>query len=558
MYYGLEQPVEAPKVAIWDMQPMMQYISLLKDRYDKAQEKMDKFAEKWGDFTTLLQNDNAYVYNNTVGAIANRLNEMQTSGIDPYRSAEGRGMIEALIRSANTQQLKNIKASAPIYQEFMKNKAKMEAEGRYDEELVKMQLDQFLPQNLKGKVRPEDWDTATMGVFPLSSPIERKTLHELTSDLYKQYAPQQKLRAGDATPEDRARLGKYAKFYDIVGVAPEGRKNALDASVTQLDNTIYGRYFQEQARRQAKVMQQNGINITPEQRYAQMIEEANDSHLQPKDVKNDIALRVWEEGQQNWRAQLAQQGRDDKNRSHEYSPIYESTANNIRKLVGNNPVHVVKYKQIIGSDGRPAKSIESGAATYQRKNINKMVKDKNKSSAWFMETNKGSYDGAKIVDLLGRQAANSDKNSVYIQHGDLSRLYTGRDILRNAYGSAAPEGYRDSEILRQKLAKMLENKPTKKIYKSTSNGEKVYDVQQIDIRMDFSDDLHNVEDKNEVWRSYQAVYIPSLKRTMYYDLEYSYSDEDVQNAQNNGTLQSSMIENIGTRQAEIRAGQNKK
>lgn len=290
MYYGLEQPIEAPKVAIWDMQPMMQYISLLKDRYDKTQEKLDKFAEKWGDLVSPLAKDNEFIQKETMGRVLQKLNDLEASGTDPYRSSDGIGAINNLIRSINTDKLKRVKASIPIYESYMREAAKLG--NKYNEDLEALR-----PEfQAKGK-RPSEWDSAVDGTFPVYSPLSLESLTDVSQDIFRNLAPQQRIRGGADTDYDRKRLGKDAQFYDIIGVAEDVANNAAEGTKKALDNTILGQFYRLQAQKKAQniinmsngVIPQENLPRLTETIYTQDIFKANAGHLQPKDQLNEFA-----------------------------------------------------------------------------------------------------------------------------------------------------------------------------------------------------------------------------------------------------------------------------
>lgn len=295
MYYGFEEPIEAPKVAIWDMQPMMQYISLLKDRYDKAQEKMDKFAEKYGDFYSPLASDNARWNELTVGGMTNMLNSLEQQGVDPFRSSEGIGAVNRHIRSVNTDELKNIKASAPIYESYLKEAAKLG--DKYNPELEGLRSG-FVVRDENGELRrisPNEWDSSKYGIFPYHSPIALESLRDLSSDTFKGYAQRQRLRGGADYEYDRDRLGSDAKYYDIFGVTPEDQAKAVSAVKKALDNTIEGQFYRLQAQKEARARIASG-EYNPDQ-FAQLADkiytrdilEANADQLQEKDEINEFA-----------------------------------------------------------------------------------------------------------------------------------------------------------------------------------------------------------------------------------------------------------------------------
>ena len=62
---------------------------------------MKEFAKTYGDFTSPFYNDVAWVDAQTRGRVNDVINYMQQNGIDPLRSAEGRALIQQVIRDTN-------------------------------------------------------------------------------------------------------------------------------------------------------------------------------------------------------------------------------------------------------------------------------------------------------------------------------------------------------------------------------------------------------------------------------------------------------------------------
>lgn len=537
MYYGLEQPVEAPKVAIWDMQPMMQYISLLKDRYDKAQEKMDKFAEKYGALSSQLPIDNAKL-KGMVGGLYQKISDMENNGIDPYRSAEGIGTINRLIREANSAEFANMQASAKRYEEFEKSKAKAIQNGTYNEALERGLFN--------GKLARE-WNTAKDGIFPVVAMPEMKSLTELTDNVYKQFAPQELLKRGDQDPDLKKKFGNESRFYNILGVSDANKAKALAAAKQAVDNTMYGKIYRQQAAEQfqdqfamlSKVDPRKAASMTTAQKqaaidkiYGDMIEAAQSQHLQPKLEKNQIGLDMWKESQANWRTERAHRGDGDKPSKPTYSLLRHSVNNNLDRIIGNTKVKFgYRTKTKDGKSYKEKYPINNFAQAQSA--IVKRAQGHKDRVKYIIDQLSGTYNSAGFYNFLGRDALNGDGSSVEMNENDLAKLYTREQLVANAWG--------------------VDNKgqaPTRRLHdairKDIVTGRKA--DKQYGIRMTATGKVLNIMDKTGDVHTYREVYIPKKNRYMYYDVEYTYHSND------NGKLTADAVKNVGAEQADANEG----
>ena len=529
MYYGLEEPVAAPKVAIWDMQPMMQYISLLKDNYDKTQERLDKFAEKYGDFYSPLAKDNENWNKMTVGAIQNGIDDIYASGEDPFRSVAGRAKIQQLIRSVNTPELSRIKASAPIYQEYIKNRSALIAAGKYDPELERIQF---------GGISPDEWDSASMGVLPYSSPVALKSLQELTTPSYEKFAPQQKLRSGNSTEPDRKRLGSSARFTDIYGVRDEDKAKALADARNSLSGTDLGTYYMRKAQRIADNLNEQNPNlgVTADQVLNNMIEDAQAQRLQEKDVKNDIAMDMWKEGQANYRASLrlnnSNSGNGNKHSSNDkdlYSAMIHSIVNKLNQLNVNTQANNINYKD--GNGNTVATVTESGATQNQGKYYNWAIKQGGstiKRANRFIDKMSGTYDEGQFATMLGRKPVDGSNSTVFIHGNDLDKLYTAEELMMTSYRVSN---------LKPESTKIVISKG-KKVRNSLRNSE--------EPTMSATGKMPIIRKNDGNWYTYREVYVPALKQNLYYEIGYRFNEAG-------GKIQPDETYNASTQQQEIRA-----
>jgi len=99
MIYAGDEYVPLPTKDLYDTQMMMAAISAVKDRYDKAVEQLDKYNEKYSDFSSPIEGANEAYYNLTQGNMKKIVDDLYARGIDPLRSAAGIGEVMRGIRS---------------------------------------------------------------------------------------------------------------------------------------------------------------------------------------------------------------------------------------------------------------------------------------------------------------------------------------------------------------------------------------------------------------------------------------------------------------------------
>lgn len=116
---------------------------------------------------------------NVTGKASSFINQLYANGIDPLRSAEGRAAVAQLVRSMPIGDIAKLRQSAEAAKEYIKNKGKLEAAGLYNPDLE----ERFLGFNLN------DWSTANKGVWNRTSPLEAKSLKEITESSYNNRTP---------------------------------------------------------------------------------------------------------------------------------------------------------------------------------------------------------------------------------------------------------------------------------------------------------------------------------------------------------------------------------
>jgi len=109
MIYAGDEYVPLPTKDLYDTQMMMAAISAVKDRYDKTQEALDKYADKYSDFSSPVYGANQAFYDVTQGRMQKIIDDLYSQGIDPLRSSAGISQIMRGIRSTDVIKANQLK-----------------------------------------------------------------------------------------------------------------------------------------------------------------------------------------------------------------------------------------------------------------------------------------------------------------------------------------------------------------------------------------------------------------------------------------------------------------
>jgi len=168
------------------------------------------------------------------------------------------------------------------------------SKGLFNEDLENMRLKELGLLNFKSV------DGNKVNVWNELSPIEDKTLYQVTNDVFKKLAPIEYLRPS-------TRWG-----YDVYGVKDANQKSAIKGSATDALSNIYGQFYYQKAANQAMAEAQSaGVPVTNEQLtqrsneiFENMVRDANVAHLQETEKENPVMLARWRQEQENWNKKL--------------------------------------------------------------------------------------------------------------------------------------------------------------------------------------------------------------------------------------------------------------
>lgn len=256
MVYAYDRNIQMPTKDLYDTQMMAMAVSAAKDEYEKAEKRLDDLNKLYGDFYSPsdvdMQNWQTYV----VSPIKDKLDELYAKGIDPTRSAEGRAILAKASRDLPYQLMNQLKQSAAVGQEYVKNANKLLAENLYDPEYEK-----FLDRDLK------NWDTRSRGVWGYSSPSAAPTLQDFIEPYYN------KRQARPLTQEEVVAEGvQYDPLYNYTGYLDKDLLEDAEANLPAILNTPFGQYQRELARKQvAKLLEKDPEDVDDAEADRQLV-----------------------------------------------------------------------------------------------------------------------------------------------------------------------------------------------------------------------------------------------------------------------------------------------
>ena len=236
-FLGLEQPVAYGRQQVFDpttaqmvLNANRDYINAVYRDYQQAMADMKEFNEKYGDFTSPIQADMDWYYNNVTGRVKNFINDLYARGIDPLRSQEGRAAIARELATMPTKGIAQVRQSAETVKEYIKTMGALAAQGKYNADLERMAGRDLSTWNTMGD--PENGIKAS-GVWGYSSPTEYKDLNEFTGHIFDKMQDEYIGTEGG---------------YDYLGVSRDRRANALTSQIGGIMNSDLGRFHYAQSK----------------------------------------------------------------------------------------------------------------------------------------------------------------------------------------------------------------------------------------------------------------------------------------------------------------------
>lgn len=137
MIYQYDQALQLPTVQLYDTQLMAMALNAAKDMYDKGEQQIKDFQKTYGDFMTPISADQDWYNKNVTGKVRDVINNIYARGGDPLRNAQDRAQLSMLINNMPYGDMARVRTSAENANEYLKARAKLEAEGLYNPMLAK-------------------------------------------------------------------------------------------------------------------------------------------------------------------------------------------------------------------------------------------------------------------------------------------------------------------------------------------------------------------------------------------------------------------------------------
>lgn len=161
---GQEQPVIYkmddmfdPATAQLFLAAQQNYANAVRQDYMQGMQDLKEYVKDTRSFSSPFAKDNDAYYNLTLGGASKLYDDLRRQGIDPMRSIEGRSAIYDYIYSRPYQDLANLKRSAEVGKEYMKDVRELQKAGQYDRE-----FDEYA-NALEGNSPFKDYDTLKEG-----------------------------------------------------------------------------------------------------------------------------------------------------------------------------------------------------------------------------------------------------------------------------------------------------------------------------------------------------------------------------------------------------------
>lgn len=309
MIYSKDQWIQLPTKDLYDSQIMLASINAARDMYEKGLQETKEFNKLYGDFTSPIARDVDYWYDNTLKPVRDAINYMYDKGIDPTRSAEGRALIQKLINQAPVAKLNQIRQSAKIADEYVKNRGTMQANGLYDPG-----FEQFALRDQYG--RPVDlstWSTIDDGTWERTAPYKYESLYDYTSPMFKDLKPHELTKA-----EVQSFGIKYDPRYQYQGISKGDLERVTGERIPGVQNDTLYKYYRDRAadvvRKQYIAAGKNPAEITQDEidrQFVQDVIQANSARIM-EPTKSADQFAVMAQGQANDMQKLRfQQDRED-------------------------------------------------------------------------------------------------------------------------------------------------------------------------------------------------------------------------------------------------------
>ena len=408
MTLGYDEPVAMPVVDLFDNAMMQQYIAAAREQYKEAEDSRKEFYKSYGDFYSPSAVDTENYYNATVGGANKMIADAQANGIDLFRSPEGRAMISQFIASRPYTELAKYKQSAENLKTYNKMVAQAKANGTYNEDFERFQLNGMNPSN---------WSTADNGVWQTLSPAKYQDLYGSTNKWFDG------MKASDLGLDPTGR-------YRISGVNQAAMDKIANGNLTNFVKSDLGKFYMKQVKDELRAEGNENPNTTDTlNRLKQNILSINSKVLNSKYDTDPYAMQdVRFKDEKEMQDVRFKDEKEMENIRHGHNVNLENlrTNNNIKEFKAKTD-----YEDDLDGDGKVSKEERLAGRTGRRKGSKKKI-----THSIFDDA---AADGTRYVEYRPSKAyenginskntsAPRDKNGNYTGSGDQFTLYR-RDII---------------------------------------------------------------------------------------------------------------------------------
>lgn len=412
MTLGYDEPVAMPVVDLFDNAMMQQYIAAAREQYKEAEDSRKEFYKSYGDFYSPSAVDTQNYYNATVGGANKMIADAQANGIDLFRSPEGRAMISQFIASRPYTELAKYKQSAENLKTYNKMVAQAKANGTYNEDFERFQLNGMNPSN---------WSTKDNGVWQTLSPTKYQDLYGSTNKWFDG------MKASDLGLDPTGR-------YRISGVNQAAMGKVVNGNLTDFVKSDLGKFYMEQAKDELRAEGNENPNTTDTlNRLKQNILSINSKVLNSKYDTDPYAM-------QDVRFKDEKEMQDIRFKDEkEMENIRHGHNVNLENLRTDNDIKAFKakkdYEDDLDGDGKVSKEEKLAGQKGGKKKITHSIFDKAAEDG----TRYVEYRPSKAYEngITTKNTATRDKNGNYTGTGDQFTLYR-QDIIDSKDKVAIP------------------------------------------------------------------------------------------------------------------------
>ena len=364
MIYSKDQWIQLPTQDLYDSQIMLASINAARDMYEKGLQETKEFNKLYGDFTSPIARDVDYWYDNTLKPVRDAINYMYDKGIDPTRSAEGRALIQKLINQAPVAKLNQIRQSAKIADEYVKNRGTMQANGLYDPG-----FEQFALRDQYG--RPVDlstWSTIDDGTWERTAPYKYESLYDYTSPMFKDLKPHELTKA----EVEGFKGWTYDPRYQYQGITKEDLERVTGERIPGVQNDTLYKYYRDRAadvvRKQYIAAGKNPAEITQDEidrQFVQDVIQANSARImEPTKSADQFAVIAQNHANEMSRIRF-QEDRQDARQARQLAAEAAKNGSGSPTLTAGSPYDVL-VQQVINQSNQYRTDLQTNFHTRKK------------------------------------------------------------------------------------------------------------------------------------------------------------------------------------------------